>query len=155
MRGVQYAIYSTRGVVSCLIKLSTSPRALSATRPLLSYCKSRTALRARINYNLWYYFACNISDGMMPTVSIATAIIPRLSNTNVAKIVYALPVSQRIRSGSRICSGGTYTLADLFRFSKNSADLFRVSCFERNLGIKHWRRQNILNKFKISRCSAI
>ena len=47
---VQYTIYSTRGVVSCLIKHSASPRALSATRPLLSCCKSRTALRARINY---------------------------------------------------------------------------------------------------------
>ena len=29
-----------------------SPRASSATRPLLSHCKSRTALRARINYYL-------------------------------------------------------------------------------------------------------
>ena len=49
---VQYTIYSTRGVVSCLIKHSASPRALSATRPLLSCCKSRTALRERINYNI-------------------------------------------------------------------------------------------------------
>ena len=49
---MQYTIYSTRGVVSCLIKHSASPRSLSATRPLLSCCKSCTALRARINYNL-------------------------------------------------------------------------------------------------------
>ena len=51
----------------------------------------------------------------------------------------AEPVSQRICSGSRICSGGTCTLADLFRFSKNSADLFRVFCFDRKLSIEHWR----------------
>ena len=51
----------------------------------------------------------------------------------------AWPVSQRICSGSRICSGGTCTLADLFRFSKNSADLFRVFCFDRKLSIEHWR----------------
>ena len=43
------------------------------------------------------------------------------------------PVSQRICSGSRICSGGTCTLADLFRFSRNSADLFRVFCFDQKL----------------------
>ena len=45
------------------------------------------------------------------------------------------PVSQRICSGSRICSGGTFTLADLFRFLTNSADLFRVSCFDRKLSL--------------------
>ena len=49
---MQYVVYSTRGVFSWLIKHSASPRALSATRPLLSCCKSRTALRARINYYL-------------------------------------------------------------------------------------------------------
>ena len=46
-----------------------------------------------------------------------------------------------------------YTLADLFRFSENSADLFRVSCFDRNLAIKRWRRQNVLDEFKISMSS--
>ena len=49
---MQYTIYSIRGVVSCLIEHLASPCALSATRPLPSYCKSRTALHARINYNI-------------------------------------------------------------------------------------------------------
>ena len=49
------------------------------------------------------------------------------------------PVSQRICSGLRICSGGTYTLAELFWFSRKSADSFRVLCFDRNLSIEHWR----------------
>ena len=44
--------YSTRGVVSWLIKHSASPRDLSDTRPLLTCCKSRTALCAHINYNI-------------------------------------------------------------------------------------------------------
>ena len=49
---MQYAFYSTRGVVECLIKHEAKPSALSDTRPLLECCKSHTALRARINYNL-------------------------------------------------------------------------------------------------------
>ena len=53
---VQYTIYmySAREVVSCLIKLSALPHALSATRSLLFYCKSHAALRAHINYKLIY-----------------------------------------------------------------------------------------------------
>ena len=38
-----------------------------------------------------------------------------------------VPVSQLICSGPRICSGGTYSLAYLFRFSEISADLFRLN----------------------------
>ena len=37
-------------------------------------------------------------------------------------------VSQRIWSGSRMMSTGPFSLAQLFRFFKNPADLFRVSC---------------------------
>ena len=40
VRGVQYAIYSTSGVVECLIKHEAKPSALSDTRPLLECCKS-------------------------------------------------------------------------------------------------------------------
>ena len=36
------------------------------------------------------------------------------------------PVSQRICSGQRICSAGIYSLADLFRISRKSANLFRM-----------------------------
>ena len=42
------------------------------------------------------------------------------------------PVSQRICSGPRICSAGIHSLADLFRISRKSADLFRMGsgrCF--------------------------
>ena len=42
------------------------------------------------------------------------------------------PVSQRICSGPRICSAGIYSLADLFRISRKSANLFRMGngrCF--------------------------
>ena len=41
-------------------------------------------------------------------------------------------VSQRICSGPRICSAGIYSLADLFRISRKSANLFRMGngrCF--------------------------
>ena len=61
---VQYAIYSTRGEFSCLKKHLASPRALSATRPLLSCCKSRTALRARITCN--YYEKYDIGRSILP-----------------------------------------------------------------------------------------
>ena len=47
----------------------------------------------------------------------------------------------------------SYTLVKLFQFSRKSADLFRVSWFDRNFSREHWRRQNILNKLQISMAS--
>ena len=48
VRGVQYVIYSTRGVVEWPIKHEAKPSALSATRTLLECCKSHPS--ARINW---------------------------------------------------------------------------------------------------------
>ena len=52
---------------------------------------------------------------LFPTKGLGT----RLTVAQIIFAVYsvAVPVSQRICSGPRICSGGTNTLADLFRFS--------------------------------------
>ena len=49
MRACGHALklYSTQGVAD------KAPRALSATRPLLSHCEPRSALPAHINYNLY------------------------------------------------------------------------------------------------------
>ena len=55
VHGVQYTIYSTRGVVEWLIKHKAKPSALSDTRPLLKCCKSYTAWRKHaLTGLLWF-----------------------------------------------------------------------------------------------------
>ena len=53
-RAVRDLLHSRSGLMTDKA-LGFASCALSATRPLLSCCKSRTALRARINYNIKFH----------------------------------------------------------------------------------------------------
>ena len=73
---MQYAIYSTRGVVEWLIKHEAKSRALSDTRPLLECCKSRTALRARINWLIICHSDVDRHDSLLVNLHTGPLVYP-------------------------------------------------------------------------------